>query len=102
MHDFLCLSFAFLLQGLSEWLENTDLIKISAQAAKLSTVRHKVVMETAPEGSQYASTTPSGSAQSLTLSYRVDRPFLFLVRDEPSGTLLLMGKILNPRDLASV
>ncbi|KAL7853647.1 hypothetical protein AOLI_G00204910 [Acnodon oligacanthus] len=86
--------------GLSEWLENTDLIKISAQAAKLSTVRHKIVMETAPEGSQYASTTPSGSVQSLTLSYRVDRPFLFLVRDEPSGALLLIGKILNPRDLA--
>ncbi|KAI4889891.1 hypothetical protein NFI96_023912, partial [Prochilodus magdalenae] len=87
--------------GMSEWLEDTDLIKITAQPVKLSTVRHKAVMETAPEGSQYASTTSSGSIKS-SLSYHVDRPFLFLVRDEPSGTLLFIGKILNPRDLASV
>ncbi|XP_076836216.1 pigment epithelium-derived factor [Brachyhypopomus gauderio] len=88
--------------GLSEWLQNTGLIKISTQAIKLNTVRHKAVMETAPEGSQYASATPPGARQSLALSYRVDRPFLFLVRDEPSGALLFIGKVLNPRDLASV
>ncbi|XP_072518674.1 pigment epithelium-derived factor isoform X1 [Salminus brasiliensis] len=88
--------------GMSEWLGDTDLIKITTQAVKLSTVRHKAVMETAPEGSQYASTAPSRSAQSLALSYNVNRPFLFLVRDEPSGALLFIGKILNPRDLASV
>ena len=86
---------------MSEWLEDTDLIKITAQPVKLSTVRHKAVMETAPEGSQYASTTLPGGIKS-GLSYHVDRPFLFLVRDEPSGTLLFIGKILNPRDLASV
>ncbi|XP_066502614.1 pigment epithelium-derived factor [Hoplias malabaricus] len=88
--------------GLSEWLENTDLIKITTQAAKLSAVRHKAVLETAPEGTKYASTTPSGSVQSLALSYNVDRPFLFLIRDETSGALLFIGKILNPRHLASV
>ncbi|XP_026875242.2 pigment epithelium-derived factor [Electrophorus electricus] len=87
--------------GLSEWLEDTDLIKISTQAIKLSTVRHKAVVETAPEGSQYASAPSSSAQQSLALSYRVDRPFLFLVRDEPSGALLFIGKVLNPRDLAS-
>lgn len=81
--------------GLSDWLEDTDLEKITAQAAKISSVNHKVVMEMAPEGTQYASSAPPA----LSLSYRVDRPFLFLVRDEPSGALLFVGRVVNPKDL---
>lgn len=93
---------AFLLKGLSDWLNDPELIKITSQPVKLATVRHKVVFETAPEGSQYPSTTPHRTGQSLALSYHVNRPFIFLIRDEPSGALLFIGKVLNPRDLASV
>lgn len=52
-------------------------------------------METAPEGNRYAavSATPSH------LTYRVDRPFLYLVRDDPSGALLFVGRVLNPKNL---
>ncbi|XP_048008178.1 pigment epithelium-derived factor [Megalobrama amblycephala] len=88
--------------GLSEWLAETDLIKITSQPVKLNGVHHKVVMEMAPEGAEYASTTPTAKGQSLALTYRVDRPFLFLVRDEPSGALLFIGKVLNPSDLKRV
>ncbi|KAI5620169.1 pigment epithelium-derived factor precursor [Silurus asotus] len=88
--------------GLSDWLNDPELTKITAQPVKLTTVRHKVVMETAPEGTQYPSTNTPQSGQSLALSYHVNRPFIFLVRDEPSGALLFIGKVLNPRDLASV
>ncbi|TSL04415.1 Pigment epithelium-derived factor [Bagarius yarrelli] len=88
--------------GLSDWLSDPELVGITSQPVKLTTIRHKVVMETAPEGSHYPSTTPSHSGQSLAVSYHVNRPFIFLIRDEPSGTLLFIGKVLNPRDLASV
>ncbi|XP_040906671.1 pigment epithelium-derived factor [Toxotes jaculatrix] len=81
--------------GLTEWLENPELEKISAQTAKLSSVNHKVVMETAPEGNQY----PSATLTSSHLTYRVDRPFLYLIRDEASGALLFIGRVVNPRDL---
>ncbi|KAM7397481.1 hypothetical protein PAMA_005667 [Pampus argenteus] len=81
--------------GLSDWLQNTELEKISAQRAKLISVGHKVVMEMAPEGNQYASTTLTPSH----LSYRVDRPFLYLIRDEASGALLFIGRVVNPKDL---
>lgn len=84
--------------GLSEWLAETDLIKITSQPVKLNAVHHKVVMEMAPEGAEYASTKPIVTG----LAYRVDRPFLFLVRDEPSGALLFIGKVLNPSDLERV
>ncbi|XP_036975541.1 pigment epithelium-derived factor [Acanthopagrus latus] len=81
--------------GLSEWLADTDLEKISALPAKLSSVHHKVVMETAPEGNQYPGTTSTPSH----LIYRVDRPFLYLIRDEVSGALLFIGRVVNPKTL---
>ncbi|MEQ2214937.1 hypothetical protein XENOCAPTIV_024158, partial [Xenoophorus captivus] len=81
--------------GLSEWLDNQELEKISAQAAKLTSLNHKVVMETVPEGIQY----PSATSVSSHLTYRVDRPFVYLIRDEPSGALLFIGKVVNPKDL---
>uniref|UniRef100_A0A667YIX8 Serpin domain-containing protein n=2 Tax=Myripristis murdjan TaxID=586833 RepID=A0A667YIX8_9TELE len=55
--------------GLSDWLAETELEKITAQPAKLSSVYHKVMMEMAPEGNQYASVATSPS----NLSYRVTR-----------------------------
>ncbi|XP_036380539.1 pigment epithelium-derived factor [Megalops cyprinoides] len=88
--------------GLSEWLAKTDLVKITSQEAKVSSLHHKAVMETAPDGSQSPSSTPPSNGQSLALTFHVDRPFLFLVRDEPSGALLFIGKVLNPRDLSRV
>ncbi|XP_029303465.1 pigment epithelium-derived factor [Cottoperca gobio] len=80
--------------GLSDWLADTDLDKISTQSAKLASLNHKVAMETVPEGNQYPS-----AASSAHLSYRVDRPFLYLIRDESSGALLFIGRVVNPKDL---
>ncbi|XP_026185043.1 pigment epithelium-derived factor [Mastacembelus armatus] len=82
--------------GLSEWLDDPDLEKISAQPTKLGSVNHKVVMEMAPEGNQY----PSATSPPSHLSLRVDRPFLYLIRDEASGALLLIGRVVNPKDLS--
>ncbi|XP_049598830.1 pigment epithelium-derived factor [Syngnathus scovelli] len=81
--------------GLTDWLADQDLEKISAQPAKLVTIYHKVVMETEPDGEQSAPATSTTSH----LTYRVDRPFLFLLRDEASGALLLVGRVINPKDL---
>uniref|UniRef100_A0A8C5BD06 Serpin domain-containing protein n=1 Tax=Gadus morhua TaxID=8049 RepID=A0A8C5BD06_GADMO len=39
------------------------------------------------------------SAPSPHLLFHVNRPFLYLVRDEISGALLVMGRVLNPKDL---
>ncbi|XP_069366147.1 pigment epithelium-derived factor [Paralichthys olivaceus] len=81
--------------GLTDWMENPQLEKISTQAAKLTSVNHKVIMETAPEGDQY----PGAMSTPNHLSYRVDRPFLYLIRDEASGALLFIGRVVNPKDL---
>ncbi|XP_061596414.1 pigment epithelium-derived factor [Cololabis saira] len=82
--------------GLSEWLQNPEMEKISTQASKLVSANHKVTMETAPEGNQY----PAATSTSSHLTYRVDRPFLYLIRDEASGALLFIGRVVNPKDLS--
>ncbi|XP_030648915.1 pigment epithelium-derived factor [Chanos chanos] len=81
--------------GLTDWLADPDLVKITNQAAKLSTVRHKAIIETAAGGA--SSSSDSQAANQFV--FHVDRPFLFLVRDEVSGALLFIGKVLNPQDL---
>ncbi|XP_041657269.1 pigment epithelium-derived factor [Cheilinus undulatus] len=82
--------------GLSEWLADTDMEQISTLPVKLTSVNHKVVMETAPEGTQY----PSATVAASHLTYRVDRPFLYLIRDETTGALLFAGRVVNPKILS--
>uniref|UniRef100_A0A8C6T399 Serpin domain-containing protein n=1 Tax=Neogobius melanostomus TaxID=47308 RepID=A0A8C6T399_9GOBI len=66
---------------------------ISSQPVKLNTAAHKAVLETAPEGLQYA----PDAAYPTALTYHVDRPFLFLIRDQSTGALLFIGRITNPK-----
>lgn len=49
----------------------------------------------APEGTQY----PSATTVPTHLSYRVNRPFLYLIRDETTGALLFIGRVVNPSGL---
>lgn len=66
----------------------------------ISYVKHKTYVEVNEEGTEAAAVTSVGMATSAapTESFimRVDRPFLFLIRDSRSGTILFLGKITDP------
>ncbi|MBN2256333.1 MAG: hypothetical protein JW704_00645 [Anaerolineaceae bacterium] len=34
--------------------------------------------------------------QGDVIEFRVDRPFLFVIRDIPSGAILFVGRVMNP------
>jgi serine protease inhibitor len=66
----------------------------------ISEVKHKTFVEVNEEGTEAAAVTSVGVAVTSvdpTLFWmRVDRPFIFAIRENKSQTLLFMGKIVEP------
>ncbi len=64
-------------------------------------VAHKALVRTDEEGTEAAAATAVGmrlSAAPLNpVVVNVDRPFLFLVRDTKTGTILFVGRVMDPR-----
>jgi serpin B len=66
----------------------------------LSAVVHKAYVDINEEGTEAAAATAvvmmkSGPPKAL-VSFRADRPFVFLVRDLPTGTILFLGRLTEP------
>src|SRR5690554_8138186 len=65
----------------------------------ISDVRHKTFLEVDERGSEAAAVTSVGfSVTSIPqlLSFRVDRPFVFVISEKASGAVLFAGKIAHP------
>ena len=68
----------------------------------ISNVIHKAYVDVNEEGTEAAAAT--GVAMRMTSAgpgqmpvFRADRPFLFLIRDNHSGGILFMGRLMNPK-----
>jgi serpin B len=60
-------------------------------------VKHKTFVDVNEEGTEAAAATSVGiGLTSAPPSFVVDRPFLFVIREKLSGTILFMGKVLDP------
>jgi serpin B len=63
-------------------------------------VDHKAVIEVNEKGTVAAAATVVGisytSVPTIKPSFIVDRPFFFVIRDDRSGTVLFMGKVVDP------
>jgi serine protease inhibitor len=62
----------------------------------ISTVAHKAFVDVNEEGTEAAAATAVGVRESAPPSFTVDRPFLFAIRENLSGTILFLGAIRNP------
>lgn len=73
---------------------------MSAKPIKLSHVHHKTVLELSEDGAN-STPNPGVNAARLTfpLDYHLNRPFLLVLRDDATGTLFFIGKILDPRNI---
>jgi serine protease inhibitor len=77
-----------------------------AQKLYVSKVLHKAFVEVSEKGTEAAAATavmmPKEAAAPasvpFTPTFRADRPFLFLVRDRQSGSVLFLGRVLNPTE----
>jgi serine protease inhibitor len=63
-------------------------------------VDHKAVIEVNEKGTVAAAATNVGigvtSIPTIKPTFIVDRPFFFVIRDDRSGTILFMGKVVDP------
>ena len=48
------------------------------------------------EGTEAVAVTTLGMDMSVPPAFIADRPFLFFIQDDESGTILFMGKIVDP------
>jgi len=67
----------------------------------ISAVLHKAFVAVDEAGTEAAAATvviveASSMPVSSPLEFKVDRPFLFLIRDNTSGAVLFLGRVLNP------
>ncbi len=65
--------------------------------ACISEVKHKTFVLVDELGTEAAAVTSVGvGVTSLPPAFRVDRPFLFAIRERLSGTILFVGRIMDP------
>lgn len=65
----------------------------------ISQIKHKAFVEVNEEGTEAAAATAVEMATKSIRQYpvfRADHPFLCLIRDNKSGSILFMGRIVNP------
>jgi serpin B len=82
--------------------EKGDFSRVSSEPGFfLSEVLHKTFVDVDEKGTEAAAVTMpmlAGSALPRDIvQFHVDRPFLFIIRDLPTGTPLFMGRVVDPR-----
>lgn len=63
----------------------------------LAAVEHEAVVEIDEEGTEAAAASGGAMAGSHGPTVTVDRPFVFVIRDEPTGAVLFLGRVADPR-----
>ncbi len=67
----------------------------------ISQIKHKAFVEVNEEGTEAAAATTVEMATRSTRHYpvfRADHPFLFIIRDNQTGSVLFMGRMVNPNN----
>ncbi len=70
---------------------------IQSVAACISNVKHKTFVDVNEEGTEAAAATSVEiGVTSAPQAIIVDRPFVFVIRERFSGTILFIGKAVDP------
>ncbi len=81
---------------------DADLSGISAVPdLYLSSVLQEAMLEVDEKGTEAAAATimempVTGLSEDPITPFRVDHPFLLMIRDQPTGTLLFLGRVMDP------
>jgi serpin B len=69
----------------------------------ISSVKHKTFIEVDEEGTEAAavtsvtiSYTSAGGGGDGSIEFRADHPYIFVIREQTTGAILFMGKVIEP------
>lgn len=66
----------------------------------ISQIKHKAFVEVNEEGTEAAAATAvemTTKSMHYDPEFRADHPFIFIIRDNQSGTIVFMGRMVNPQ-----
>jgi len=78
--------------------DNADFSKMTPASVAISFVKQNSFVDINEEGTEAAAVTTTGiqlTSAPLSVTLRVDRPYIFVIRERLSGTVLFMGKIVR-------
>lgn len=85
--------------GMPQAFTNADFSGMNGQRdLVISQVIHKAFVEVNEQGTEAAAATAVLTTRGGTQNCRIDRPFIFLIRDRDSGSILFLGRVVNPLD----
>ncbi|OQW91889.1 MAG: hypothetical protein BWK79_15895 [Beggiatoa sp. IS2] len=69
---------------------------IKDEKLAISAVVHKAFIEVNEEGSEAAAATAVVTSRGMSPTFRANHPFIFWIKDNSTGTILFLGKVLEP------
>ncbi|XP_059511211.1 pigment epithelium-derived factor [Stegostoma tigrinum] len=76
----------------------SQLNKISNMPLKISSIKHHAVLSLEEQGVQEAPVLSPNDRQ-LIMDFHVSQPFIMVLYDNPTGSLLHIGRVLDPRGI---
>lgn len=76
-----------------------DFSGMTAQAAQLSNVIHEAFIEVNEQGSEAAAATAAAMGRGIArppVEFQADHPFVFFIVDTETGSVLFVGRVVNP------
>jgi len=86
--------------GMKEAFSPTaDFSGMSSDPLQIDEVFHKAFIHVDEQGTDAAAATGTSMLRSLTrnITVNINRPFIFFIRDEASGAMLFMGRVVSPQ-----
>jgi len=84
--------------GMPNAFSNADFSGMAANAADLyiTDAAHKAFISVDEKGTEAAAATWVAIAGLTEIEFNMNRPFIYLIRDIETGTILFVGRVLNP------
>jgi serpin B len=94
---------AFIALGMSDAFDEKNADFTGMRVKKdiwIKDIFHKAFIEVNEEGTEAAAGTAVVITKSIELTpvFRADHPFIFIIKDNRSGSILFMGRVMNPTE----